>query len=622
MRHGMHCLMYTVMGAHPDIRERAAGTRFTVWAPNAQEVSVVCDANQWQHGRNPLERIGDGLWSGFLPGVCQGAAYKYSLRDAWGHLHQKADPYAFWSEVRPKSASIVFSLGTYRWQDQAWLRRREMTNWYEQPVSTYEVHLGSWRLPDDGRRFYNYRELAPMLVDYVRQMGYTHIQLLPITEHPFDGSWGYQTIGYFAPTSRFGSPHDFMYFVDYCHQHNLGVLVDWVPAHFPTDAHGLARFDGTCLYEHADPRQGAHPDWGTLVFNYGRNEVRNFLLSSARFWFDLYHVDGLRVDAVASMLYLDYSRQAGQWIPNRFGGRENLEAVQFLKDMNTVMHGEFPGILTVAEESTAWGGVSRPVYTGGLGFSMKWDMGWMNDTLRYMHKDPVHRKFHQNELSFRMVYAFTENFILPLSHDEVVHGKQSLLSQMPGDYWQKFANLRLMYGYQYTMPGKKLLFMGGEFGQWHEWNHDTELDWKLFGHRYHDGLRRFVHDLNEVYSSHGSLHELDMQPEGFAWIQCDDWHNSVYAFVRYAKNRDDFAVVALNFTPVPRDNYRLGVPKAGFYGETLNSDAEIYGGGNIGNLGGTYSEPIPMHGHAQSINVRIPPLGMIVLRPQRGVGKA
>jgi 1,4-alpha-glucan branching enzyme len=607
--------MYSIMGAHPDVHDGQTGTRFAVWAPNASEVSIVCDANYWKHGQSPLHRIDDGIWTGFVPGMKHGDTYKYSIGNSWGHVEQKADPYGYYAELRPKSASIVYDLGHYQWNDKPWVRRREMTNWFEQPITTYEVHLGSWRSPRDGRQFFNYRELAPMLVDYCRQMGYTHLQLMPITEHPFDGSWGYQTIGYFAPTSRFGTPHDFMYFVDYCHQHNIGVLVDWVPAHFPNDAHGLAKFDGTCLFEHADPRQGSHPDWGTLVFNYGRNEVRNFLLSSARFWLDIYHVDGLRVDAVASMLYLDYSRKHGEWIPNRYGGRENLEAVQFLKDLNTVMHGEFPGIMTVAEESTAWGGVSRPVYTGGLGFTMKWDMGWMNDTLRYIARDPVHRKFHQNELSFRMVYAFTENFILPLSHDEVVHGKHSLISQMPGDQWQKFANLRMLYGYQYTMPGKKLLFMGGEFGQWHEWNHDEELDWALFGSPLHDGLRRYVRDLNDVYRSHGALHELDMQAEGFSWIQCDDWQNSVYAYVRYAKNRNDFVVVAMNFTPVPRDNYRIGVPKAGYYNEILNSDADIYGGGNVGNMGGKYSEPIKTHGHPQSISLRIPPLGMVILKP-------
>jgi 1,4-alpha-glucan branching enzyme len=615
MRHGMHCLSYTVMGAHPDVIDGVSGTRFGVWAPNAQEISVISDQNNWTHGEHPLNRVEDGNWAGFVPALRHGQTYKFSIRDYWGNIQEKADPFAFAAELRPKSASIVYDLGTYHWHDHPWIRRREMTNWFEQPISTYEVHLGSWRRPHDGRTFFNYRELAHMLVEYVQQMGYTHIQLLPVTEHPFDGSWGYQTVGYFAPTSRFGSPHDFMYFVDYCHQHNIGVLVDWVPAHFPTDGHGLARFDGTALYEHEDPRLGSHPDWGTLVFNYGRNEVRNFLLSSARFWIDVYHVDGLRVDAVASMLYLDYSRKHGEWIPNRFGGRENLEAVQFLKDMNTVLHGEYPGMLTIAEESTAWGGVSRPVYTGGLGFSMKWDMGWMNDTLRYLHRDPVHRKFHQNELSFRMVYAFTENFILPLSHDEVVHGKGALLSQMPGDYWQKFANLRLAYAYQATMPGKKLLFMGCEFGQWHEWRHDQELDWALLGQHYHDGLRRLVRDLNEIYRSHGALHELDMESQGFAWIQCDDWQNSVYAYLRYAKNRDDFVAVALNFTPVPRDNYRIGVPRSGFYTELLNSDSAIYGGGNIGNMGGVYTEPIPAHGHPQSVQLRVPPLGAIVLKP-------
>jgi 1,4-alpha-glucan branching enzyme len=615
MRQGMHCLLYTRMGAHADVVDGVTGTRFTLWAPNAQEASVVCDNNGWQHGRTPLRRIEEGLWSGFAPGVQAGATYKYSLKNFWGQIEQKADPFAFYSEMRPKSASVVYDLRNYAWNDKAWLNRREMTNWLEAPVSIYEVHLGSWRKPRDGRLYYNYRELAPMLVDYCRQMGYTHLQLLPITEHPFDGSWGYQTTGYFAPTSRFGSPDDFRYFVDHCHQANIGVLLDWVPAHFPTDGHGLARFDGTCLYEHEDPRQGSHPDWGTLVFNYGRNEVRNFLLSSARFWLDVYHLDGLRVDAVASMLYLDYSRKHGEWIPNQFGGRENLEAVQFLKDMNTVMHGEFPGILTIAEESTAWGGVSRPVYTGGLGFSMKWDMGWMNDTLRYLRREPIHRSHHQNELSFRMVYSFTENFVLPLSHDEVVHGKGALLKQMPGDPWQRFANLRLLYGYQYASPGKKMLFMGGEFGQWTEWNHDTELDWALFGHHYHDGLRRYVHDLNDLYRSHGALHELDFEGDGFAWISCDDWQNSVYAFIRYARDRNDFVVVLMNCTPVIREGYRIGVPSAGYYSEVLNSDAAGYGGSNVGNMGGLYTEPIASHGHPQSLSVRIPPLGVLVLKP-------
>jgi 1,4-alpha-glucan branching enzyme len=618
LRSGHHCLLYTRLGAHPDVVDGVSGTRFGVWAPNAQEVCVLCDANGWKQGETHLHRVEDGHWTGFVPGLGTGTVYKFGIKNAWGQLEQKADPFAFAGELRPKSGSIVSDLGGFNWHDRSWLERRRQTNWLERPITTFEVHLGSWKRPKDGREFFNYRELAHMLVDYCQEMGYTHIQLLPITEHPFDGSWGYQTIGYFAPTSRFGTPQDFMYFVDYCHQNDVAVLVDWVPAHFPMDGHGLARFDGTCLYEHSDPRQGAHPDWGTLVFNYGRNEVRSFLLSSARFWLDMYHVDGLRVDAVASMLYLDYSRKAGEWIPNQYGGRENLEAVQFLKDMNTLLHGEFPGILTVAEESTAWGGVSRPVYTGGLGFSYKWDMGWMNDTLRYIRRDPVHRKFHQNELSFRMVYAFTENFILPLSHDEVVHGKQSLLSQMPGDYWQRFANLRLLFGYQYSMPGKKLLFMGGEVGQWHEWNHAGEIDWALLGFPAHDGLKRLVRDLNTLYRGTKALYEQDLDGTGFSWIQCDDWENSTYAFLRYSKDRAEYVVCAMNFTPVPRDGYRLGVPKAGFYSEVLNTDAALYGGSNVGNLGGVYSEPIPMHGHPHSITVRLPPLGMVVMKPQGG----
>lgn len=607
--------MYTKSGAHPDVVDGVTGIRFSVWAPNAREVSLLCDATGWTHGRHLLQPSNEGIWSGFLPNATPGMKYKYGVRDFWGKLTEKADPFAFYAEQRPKSASIVYDLGNYPWHDQSWIRHRQRNNWLETPLSIYEVHLGSWRRPDDGRLWYNYRELAHMLVDYAQQMGYTHLQLLPITEHPFDGSWGYQTIGYFAPTSRFGDPHDFMYFVDYCHQANIGVLVDWVPAHFPNDAHGLARFDGTALYEHEDPRQGAHPDWGTLVFNYGRSEVRNFLLSSARFWLDKYHIDGLRVDAVASMLYLDYSRKPGEWIPNQYGGRENLEAVQFLKDLNTVMLGEFPGVLTIAEESTAWPGVSRPVYSGGLGFSMKWDMGWMNDTLRYMARDPLYRSYHHNEVSFRMVYAFTENFVLPLSHDEVVHGKRSLLSQMPGDFWQKFANLRLLYGYQYTMPGKKLLFMGGELGQWHEWNHDHELDWDLEGHPYHDGLRAYVRGLNELYRSQKALYEQDFDPQGFAWIHCDDWQNSAFAFLRYAKDREDFVMVACNFTPTPRENYRIGVPRPGYYSELLNSDAETFGGSNVGNLGGVYSEPIPQHGYEQSVAVQLPPLGMLILKP-------
>ena len=490
--------MYEILGAHPSELDGTIGTRFAVWAPNAREVCVIADCNGWRHGQTYLNSSNTGVWTGFVPDMHPGTAYKYSIRTISNAILEKADPYAFYSEQPPKTASIIYDLDGYQWSDEAWLEQRRKTNWSEEPVSVYEVHLGSWKHPRDGRRYYNYRELARMLVDYCREMGYTHIELMPVNEHPFDGSWGYQVTGYFAPTSRFGEPHDFMYFVDYCHQAGLGVLVDWVPGHFPTDAHSLGKFDGTALYEHADPRQGFHPDWGTYIFNYGRSEVREFLLSSARIWMDKFHVDGLRVDAVASMLYLDYSRESGDWIPNRYGGRENLEAIDFLRQANTILHGDYPGSMVVAEESTAWGGVSRPVYDGGLGFTMKWDMGWMNDTLRYLHRDPIYRTHHQSELSFRMIYAFTENFLLPLSHDEVVHGKRSLLSQMPGDYWQQFANLRLLYSYQFTSPGKKLQFMGGEFGQWTEWNHDSELDWALLGYEKHDGLRRLVGDLNRL----------------------------------------------------------------------------------------------------------------------------
>lgn len=615
MRNGMHASMYQKLGAHLDTIDGIAGTQTAVWAPNAREVSVICDQNYWKHGQNTLLPSNDGIWTGFVPGLSHGDAYKFSILEQSGVVSERTDPFGFFQELRPKTASIVYDLDDFVWQDNAWLSRREMTDWMSTPISMYEVHLGSWKHPEDGRQFFNYRELAHMLVDYAREMGFTHLQLLPVSEHPFDGSWGYQATGYFAPTSRFGTPHDFAYFVDYCHQANIGVVIDWVPAHFPMDGHALIRFDGTSLYEHSDPRQGMHPDWGTAVFNYGRNEVRNFLLSSARFWCDKYHVDGIRVDAVASMLYLDYSRNEGEWIPNQYGGRENLEAVQFLKDFNIMIHGEFPGVMTFAEESTSWGGVSRPVYDGGLGFSMKWDMGWMNDTLRYMRHDPIHRRHHQNDLSFRMVYAFTENFILPLSHDEVVHGKKSLLSQMPGDHWQQFANLRLLYGYQYTMSGKKLLFMGGEIGQWHEWNHDGQIDWNLQGHKFHDGIRRFIGDLNELYRSQGALHELDFDGAGFSWIQCDDDQNSVFALLRFARDPADFVVVVGNFTPVPRPKYRVGVPSPGFYSEVLNSDAGIYGGTNVGNLGGVYSEPKKSHGHAQSIELQLPPLGIVVMKP-------
>ncbi len=611
---GPHCSLYNHQGAHPAIVDGIKGSNVAVWAPNAREVSVICNANYWKPGVNWLYGSDSGVWHGFVADLNPGDAYKIAIRAQDGRLLEKADPFAFYAEHPPKTASIVYDLEGYDWHDVDWMNRRPGTNWLEQPISIYEVHLGSWKRPRDGRRYFNYRELAHAIVEYCHEMGFTHLQLMPVTEHPFDGSWGYQATGYFAPTSRFGDPKDFMYFVDYCHQHNVAVLIDWVPAHFPTDGHALGGFDGTALYEHSDPRQGFHPDWGTLIFNYGREEVHNFLLSSARFWLDKYHVDGIRVDAVASMLYLDYSREEGQWIPNQHGGRENLEAIQFLKDMNIVLHGDFPGILTIAEESTSWGGVSQPVYNGGLGFSMKWDMGWMNDTLRYMGYEPIHRKYHQNDLSFRMVYAFTENFVLPLSHDEVVHGKRSLISQMPGDYWQQFANLRLLYGYQYTMPGKKLLFMGGELAQWTEWNHDAEVDWALKGHKYHDGIRRFIGDLNRVYREEPALFTNDFDASGFQWIQCDDHENSVFVFLRSAKHTDEVVIVVANFTPVPRDNYRIGVPQPGYYAEIVNSDAEIYGGSNIGNIGGAYSEEKEMHGMEQSIEIQLPPLGMLVMK--------
>ena len=611
----MNCDLYRHLGAHPAVVNGVSGCKFHVWAPNATEVSVLLDSNGWTHGGQPLAPSSSGVWWGFVEGVKVGDCYKYSLRTTDGQLLQKADPYAFFAEEPPKSGSVVYDLSGFDWTDSEWLARREEGTPYEQPLSIYEVHLGSWKRPRDGREYYNYRELAPLLVDYVKEMGYTHIELMPVMEHPFGGSWGYQATGYFATTSRWGTPHDFKYFVDYCHQHNIGVILDWVPAHFSTDGHSLGWFDGTCLYEHADPRKGYHPDWGTLIFNYGREEVRDFLLSSARFWVDEYHIDGLRCDAVSSMLYLDYSRKFGEWVPNVFGGRENLEAIQFLRDLNTMLHQDFPGILSFAEESTAWGGVSRPVYCGGLGFGFKWDMGWMNDTLHYLSRDPIYRQYYQNELSFRNMYAYTENFMLPLSHDEVVHGKGSLLGKMPGDHWQQFANLRLLYGYQYTTPGKKLLFMGGEIGQWKEWDHRHELDWALLGQHYHDGVRKFLQDLNRLYVAEQALFELDSAPQGFAWIDCDDRENSVYTYLRFAEDRENFLVVVINATPVPRHNYRVGVPRPGFYKEVLNSDSAIYGGSNVGNSGGTYSEIGQYHSHGQFVSLSLPPLGILVLKP-------
>ena len=610
----MSSTKYNELGAHLVEQNGVEGTRFAVWAPNARSVSVVCDSNGWQPDRNRLTRGNDGVWSSFIPDIRPGEKYKYSVVDVHGNTIDKADPYAFETEYRPATASIVCDLSCYEWADDEWMKFRQSANWLERPMSIYEVHLGSWRRPKDDRDYFTWEELADQLIAYCHELGYSHLQLMPVSEHPFDGSWGYQVTGYFAPTSRFGTPHEFMLFVDRCHQAGIGVLVDWVPAHFPTDAHGLGRFDGTGLYEHEDHRKGYHPDWNTYIFNYGRNEVREFLLSSARFWCDLYHVDGLRVDAVASMLYLDYSRDSGQWVPNEHGGRENEDAISFLKEFNEVMHGEFPGVVTIAEESTSWPKVSRPLYDGGLGFTMKWDMGWMHDTLKYTAREPIHRTHHQNDLSFRMMYAFSENFVLPLSHDEVVHGKKSLLSRMPGDEWQQFANLRLLFSYQFTMPGKKLQFMGGEIAQWTEWNHDTELDWALQEFPNHAGISRLVKDLNRLYCSNPAMHQFDASQEGFQWIDCDDAEKSTYSFIRRSSDHDDFFVVALNFTPVVREGFRLGVPNAGYYREAFNTDADIYGGSNVGNKGGIYSEPVESHGFENSLSITLPPLAMVVFR--------
>ncbi len=615
MRRGMSCTTYQHLGAHPTVQDGKAGVYFAVWAPNAQEVCVIGDFNHWNHGAFYLNSSTNGVWFGFVPGIGSGEHYKYSLCSPTGEIIQKSDPYAFASEAPPKTASIVSPvLDGFDWQDGSWMERRRTTNWSQKPVSIYEVHLGSWKRPWDGRKYCSYQELAQQLVWYCQDMGFTHLQLMPVSEYPFDGSWGYQPTGYFAPTARYGSPQDFKFFVDYCHQHEIGVLIDWVPGHFPTDGHGLGRFDGTALYEHEDPRKGFHPDWNTYIFNYGRAEVRNFLLSNARFWCDVYHVDGLRVDAVASMLHLDYSRPAGEWIPNEHGGRENLEAVQFLKDMNVSLHGEFPGILTIAEESTSWPLVSRPVYDGGLGFSMKWDMGWMNDSLKYFHLDPIYRQHHHNTLTFRSMYAFTENFVLPLSHDEVVHGKSSLIAKMPGDLWQKFANLRLLLGMQFTTPGKPLLFMGGEIAQWLEWNHDTQLDWPLLQQESHSGIQKFVRDLNRVRREQPAFHELDHDPYGFYWINADDSQNCAFSWVRRGKSPAEQVIVVMNMTPVPRENYRIGVPLAGHWGEILNSDARWYGGTDVGNAGGVDTDPVPSHGHTQSLSLTLPPLGMLVLK--------
>lgn len=613
---GTHYRLYTKLGAHPITAEGTQGTYFAVWAPNAEQVFVMGEFNDWDKASHGLRPRGQsGIWEGFIPGVSRGTIYKYHVISRYhGYQADKSDPLAFYNEVPPRTASIVWDVA-YGWGDYDWMATRHTRNSLSAPIAIYEVHLGSWmRVPEEGHRYLTYRELAPKLADHVTRLGFTHVEFLPVMEHPFYGSWGYQTTGYYAPTSRYGTPQDLMYLIDYLHQRGIGVILDWVPSHFPTDEHGLGYFDGTHLYEHADMRQGLHPDWNSFIFNYGRNEVRSFLLSSAFFWLEKYHVDGLRVDAVASMLYLDYSRQEGEWIPNQYGGRENIEAIMFLRRFNEYVYKDFPDVQTFAEESTAWPMVSRPNYVGGLGFGMKWDMGWMHDTLSYMSKDPIYRTYHHNLLTFRMLYAFMENFVLPLSHDEVVHGKGSLLGKMPGDEWQKFANLRLLYGYMYTQPGKKLLFMGSEFGQWSEWHHDESLEWHLCQYPPHARLQRWMEDLNRLYRHEPALHELDTHPAGFEWIDCNDAPVCVVSCLRQGRSTSDLILIACNFTPVPRLNYRVGAPRGGFWHEVLNSDAQDYGGSGYGNLGGIEATPIPCHGRPFSLNLTLPPLAVVFFK--------
>ncbi len=619
LREGTHFRSYERFGAHLGEANGTKGAHFAVWAPNARFVSVFGDFNGWDRTAHRLTSLGDsGIWSGFVPAAKQGDCYKFFIEsNENSYFVEKADPYAFCAEVRPRTASVIWDLDTYKWNDAQWLEQRARRDPLHEPMCIYEVHLGSWRrCPEEGGRWLTYRELAAQLPEYLREMGFTHVQFLPLLEHPFDGSWGYQTVGYFAPTSRFGTPDDFMYLVDTLHQHEIGVILDWTPAHFPNDNHGLSFFDGTHLYEHADPKQGRHPDWGTLIFNFGRLEVANFLLSSACFWFHRYHIDGFRVDAVASMLYLDYSRGAGEWISNKFGGRENLDAIHFLRRFNELVYSRFPGAITIAEESTAWPMVSRPTFSGGLGFGFKWNMGWMNDVLNYMQREPIHRSHHQNELSFSLLYAYHENFILPLSHDEVVHGKKALLSKMPGDMWQQFANLRLLYGFMYAHPGKKLLFMSSEFGPWTEWNHDASIDWHLLEYPSHQGISHWVQDLNFLLKTERALYELDAEPEGFRWIDCSDYKQSVFAFLRNSRNYDQHILVVCNFTPVVRTDYLVGAPRGGSWRELLNSDADVYGGSGIGNLGHVVAEHHPFHGHEYSLRLTLPPLGVVFMKPE------
>ncbi|MEA2013282.1 MAG: 1,4-alpha-glucan branching protein GlgB [Verrucomicrobiota bacterium] len=616
---GKHHGIYDKLGAHKRILGEVTGVAFLLWAPNAARVSVVGDFNNWDGLRHPMRNMGEsGIWELFIPGLTEGDLYKFELKAHNGDVFTKLDPYASRTELRPKTSGIIHDFRKYKWADQDWMKKRQTKNILEEPMSVYEIHLGSWQHPllkeKDEHGYYNYREIAPILAEYAVEMGYTHIELLPIMEHPLDQSWGYQVTAYFAPTARFGTPDDFAYFVDVMHQHNIGVILDWVPAHFPKDEFALGRFDGTALYEHADPRKGEHEDWGTYIFNYGRNEVKNFLIGNALYWFDIFHLDGLRVDAVASMIYLDYSRNEGEWIPNKYGGNENLEAIDFLKELNELVHADYPGAMMIAEESTAFAGVSRPVYLGGLGFTLKWNMGWMHDTLSYFTKDAVYRKYHHDNLTFSLLYAFTENFTLPFSHDEVVHGKGSMLGKMSGDYWQKFANLRALYAFMYAHPGKKLLFMGGEFAQWKEWEDTNPLEWFLLEDPFHSAVQLLTKDLNRLYKKIPALYEQDFTNSGFEWVDVNDVGQSVFSFIRWDKSRKTPILVVANMTPIVRKNYTLGVPVSGKWEEILNTDSSLYEGSNVGNNGGVMTKNTPSHSHPYSLKLTLPPLGVVYFK--------